>query len=250
MYLQEMLVDKKGIGYIDISDGSIPLERKNFEVKEINFRTGMPYEQKKDFYFLPSSSDYLLKINKNVFRNDSKNYKLVRKLVELQPKINNIDLPIGYVKYENNVVGQIIRYYDNAESLKYISFTRDLYNLQKHICLDDDILRNLFMVYLDILEKLEVLYDNGILYLDVHGGNFVMKDNEVKIIDFDKNYVDFSMIRYNVSVLFLNYFRMINNTNKMFGISSTIECPLNDKKFDVVRQKVKDFENQIRRNIK
>lgn len=248
MYPIEMSFDKKGIGYIDISEGKFSLIKKEFEVREINPRTGLPYELKKDFYYLPSTNKYLLKVNKNLFKNDKKNYKLVEKLVEIQPKINSIELPIGYVKNEKNVVGQIIPYYANSKSLKNIAFDRDLYNLQKYICLDDDILHNLFMIYLDILDKLEELYDNGVLYLDVHGGNFVIENNEIKVIDFDKKFIDFSLIRYNVSVLFLNYFVMINNINRMFGINIKIEFPFNYKSFALARQKVKNYENQIRKN--
>ena len=240
MFPLEMKFSKSGLGYVDISEGMFPLERKFI----VNNSTSL----KQDFYILPSTSDYLLKVNQNIQENDNLQYELIHKLFEKQPLFSDVEFPIGMVLNDLNMVGQIIKYYKNSNSLKNICQNEDLESLQKYIYRDDDSLHNFFLVYLEILDILEKLFQNKISYLDVNGGNFVICNNEVKIIDFEEEYMAFNNIRYNEHIIIHNYLATLNRLINFLGISNeTIDCPLSEKEFSKIRCKVKNYENKIRR---
>ena len=239
----ELKFDRDGIGYIDISNNSFPLYRKQFI--DLDYYSKEPIVLKRDFYLLPSSNNYILKVNKVIDYNDVDNYLMLKELIMLQSKINDIEFPIGYVKYNSKIVGQIIRNY-NAPSLKNICISSDLSSLQKYIYLDDDSLHNLFLVYLEILEKLEKLFSNNVSYLDCHAGNWIIANNDVKLIDFDSNLVSFSKNSFYETLMLRNYIRMINRVSHEFLLPSSIVFD-NQYHFSNVKKKVIDFENRIRR---
>lgn len=244
MYPFEMLFDSYGIGFIDIS---------NNDLTEIKFMdldsTDQVNNLKNKFYLLSSTSDYILKLNNKKSVNDINLRQMIEELCKKQYLIYNIDFPIGYVKDENNIVGQVIRYYSNSKSLKIINLTESLEDLQKYIYLDDDSLHNLFLIFLNILEQIELLFENDISYLDIHSGNIIFYNNEVKLIDFEPNYISFSKIRYFQQQIFHNYVRLINTVLSNFFIEGKLEPILNTNSFDNVKNKVKTLENTIRRYI-
>lgn len=242
MYPLEMKFDNNNIGYIDINN--IILERKQFINQDYDSKEIILV--KKDFY-LTNSKDYLLKINKNIDKNDARLHELTVQLINKQCEIKNVDLPIGIVLNNQDVIGQIIRYYNNSKSLKSICLNEDLESLQKYIYRDDDSLHNLFLVYLEVLNILEELFENNISYLDVNGGNFVIYNNQVKIIDFEPEYISLKKMRYNEHIILNNYLETLGHLIKALGINEYYDCVMSDKEFSKIRTKVIDFENRIRR---
>lgn len=245
MYPFEMNFDQEGFGYIDLSDNTFPLFKKQF--LDLDYFTKEPVELKRDFYLLPSTDDYILKVNRDINNHDGSEYLMIRDLISLQPQISDIEFPIGYVQNGLNIVGQIIRHYKNAPSLKKICLMEDLEDLQKYIYLDDDSLHNLFLVYLEILKKLEYLYEHGLSYLDCHAGNWVITNNEVKLIDFESHLISFSKIRYYENCILRNYIRMINRVSSQFYLPLTFNFD-DEYCFSKVKRKVLEFENNIRKN--
>ena len=117
----------------------------------------------------------------------------------LIPK-NNIkltNLPIGIVKVNDIVVGQLIKYYKNSISL--IDFFKGSPSI-------DPI--SYYLKALDILEELAL---NGICYEDVHGGNFLVVGDKLRLIDFSNSRVkvgeDYRGMYY---PLFQNFNDMVN----------------------------------------
>lgn len=242
MYPLEMKFDKNNIGYIDINN--IILERKQFINQDYDSKEIIPV--KKDFY-LTNSKDYLLKINKNIDEHDAGLHELTIHLIKKQYEFRNIDLPIGIVFNELDTVGQIIRYYKNAKSLKNICINEDLESLQKYIYRDEDSLHNLFLVYLEVLDILEEMFESGISYFDVNGGNFVIYNNKVKIIDFEPEYISFKKMKYDEHIIIHNYLETLGQLIRALGINEYYDCVIGDKEFSKIRTKVKQFENKIRR---
>jgi len=240
MYPYEMLLDSNGIGYIDLDKINFPLYETKFN--DYKFRS------KSIFYMFPSTGIYLMKINKNNAINGMALYEMIKNLLLLQSKNPTIDFPIGYVKDSEKIVGQIIYNYERAKSLKMIYNNEDLVSLQKHCYLDEDVIHNLFLIYLQILNKLENLLDNGVLYLDIHAGNFVFYNNDIKIIDFDPKYMGFRDNLYFKDNLINNYINMVNRVNYEFGLDLGIFESYNDISFKDAREKIIKLENTIRKN--
>ena len=100
----------------------------------------------------------------------------LRKLLTCGKKITNIDLPSGVVYYNDKIIGQIIAFYEKNKSL--IEMVRE-----KHL--------NPFTTCLDAYTLIKELFDNGIIYIDIHGGNFLYTPEGIKIIDFEKDAIAF-----------------------------------------------------------
>lgn len=240
MYPYEMLIDRDGIGYIDLEKIRFPLYETKFN--DDNFHS------KSKFYLFPSTGIYLMKVNKNCSFNDQALYEMIKKLCILQENNLNVDFPIGYIRNGKNVVGQIICNYENAKSLRKIHDDEDLFSLQKYFYRDEDVIHNLFIVYLEILDKLQSLLDNGILYLDIHAGNFVFYDNDIKIIDFDPHYIGFENNLYFKDNLINNYINMIHRINYEFGLDFGMFEYYKSLTFKETKQKIIKLENTVRKN--
>lgn len=244
MYPLEMALDEVRVGFIDINN-------KNLFLKEIKFmdldHTRRHYrELKNKFYSLSSTNDYILKLNQDIGVNDRELRQMIEKLYYKQSSVDNIEFPIGYVKDNNNTIGQIIRHYPNTKSLKTICLTEDIEDLQKYIYFDDDTLHNLFLVYLNILEQIEQLFEKGIMYLDIHPGNIVFYQNEIKLIDFDPDYIRFNRLKCYYEQIIHNYRRLINLSLSFFYLDGELESIVEETSFRDIKRKVKSLENTVR----
>ena len=246
MYPSDMFFDDYAIGFIDISNDDLTLNEIKFNNLDLICEKKI---LKNAFYEMSSTSDYILKINKNKSVNDVSLRQMIEKLCKMQYLIDNIDFPIGYVKNKNNIVGQIIRYYANSKSFKIVNLTESLEDLQKYIYLDDDSLHNLFLIFLNILEKIESLFENGISYLDIHSGNIVFYKNEIKLIDFEPCYISFSKIRYYQQQVIYNYTRLVNTILNNFFIEENLQIISSMNSFKDIKHKVKCLENNVRNSI-
>lgn len=244
----EMKYDSSNVGWIDFNDCNSFLEKKEFDNK--SYKTKQNLSPKMSFYLLPSTDDYILKLNPCIDKNDNGLYGLVYKLLEKQKDCPNIDFPIGITLNDLDVVGQIIKYYRNAKSIKNICICEDLSSLQKYIIRDEDTLHNLFMVYLEILDILEEMFESDISYFDVNGGNFVIYNNQVKIIDFEPEYISFQKEKYNEHIIIHNYLETLGQLIRALGINEYHDCLMNDKEFKKIKLELNKFENRIRsRNV-
>lgn len=244
MLPNEIRFDSNGIGYIDISNESSPLIPIYFQRKDYNKRLLV---ERNRFYYIPSTVDYILKLNKDFEKNDFELYRIVSLLIEAQKDIMTTEFPIGYCVKDGNIIGQIIRNYPKAKSLKNICIYEDISSLQKYIYRDDDSLHNLFLVYLEILGELEILYENNIVYLDNNAGNFVFFDNNVKIIDFEVGYVHFFKSKFDLCILLKTYMSMIFRVNKYFGLNECFIDYISINSFAEAKEKVKKIENKFRK---
>lgn len=126
--------------------------------------------------------------------------QMIENLKIYQNNIKLTDFPIGIVKENNIVVGQIIKFYENAPTLTEF--------LKNHPELDP------ITYYLKVLDVLEELTKYNICYEDVHGGNFLVVDDNIKLIDFSDHRVKinetYNELYYN---MFQNFNVMVNKIN-------------------------------------
>ena len=98
--------------------------------------------------------------------------ELIKNLHVYKDNIKLSSFPIGIVKVNDIVIGQLIKYYKNSITLT------DFFKSSPSV---DPI--DYYMKILDILEELAL---NGIAYDDVHGGNFLIVGDKLRIIDFSE----------------------------------------------------------------
>ena len=157
--------------------------------------------------------------------------KLIQLLQEKQEKIKLTEFPTGVVTLGGNIIGQEIPYYE-----KYIT----IFNYFQTYYVD-----NPFKVYIAMLEILKEMYDEQILYLDVHPKNFMIsKDNfNVKMIDFDENYIKFEQLKVYRETLFSNIKNMIDCLNKICQFDDLVF--LQTDNFDDCLYQVKQMKKRL-----
>ncbi len=126
--------------------------------------------------------------------------KMINDLLLYKDNVSKTSFPLGIVKENGIVVGQIVKFYDNSQTLT------DFFKENKDI---DPI-----PYYFKILDILEELTQNNICYEDVHGGNFLVVNDKIRIIDFSDHRVkvneNFGEMYY---PMFQNFGSMVNNLN-------------------------------------
>lgn len=170
------------------SSGSIICVNKN------DFNKGLKiYKDYAEIRFLVDNN----LLNFAVTHNSDFNFLL--KLQERKKNIKLTEFPDGLVAYHNYIIGQKIPFYPNSSNV--LNYCSKLSN-------KNDVLG----IYIKCINILKELYENGIIYEDVHYMNFLVDDLEnVHLIDFDSSYVCFNNDRkyYNL---------MISNLKRMIGI--------------------------------
>ena len=130
---------------------------------------------------------------------------LVEQLLKKQPDIKLTQFPLGIVSVENTIIGQVIPFYDNYETLKQsIEYLKP---------------EELYKLYLHIIEILTELYNNGIIYTDIHGGNIMVnpENHDVKLIDFESQRVFFE--EYSFKCMIDNLKALLNELNEKLGLN-------------------------------
>ena len=208
------------------------------------------YNNKSLFYEIVGNKDFIVKCsNNNLSKKSQSMYKdMLMKLLVKQELFHEIDFPIGYYQENNKLNGLIIPYY-NSFSLKEISESHDINEITKYYYHDDDSIHNLFILYLDILNLLEHLFSEKIYYTDVHPGNFVFSDNEVKLIDFEIPYIHFNKWeRDSLRMIINNYVSLVYLMSKKFGFEKCILS--NEGNFSETKLLLKTLENRVRKEYK
>ena len=191
--------DNRGLIYVDSND----IQLNDLCFKEIK----KSYGAKRQFFKIEGIDDYIIKDSTWIplHFNQVRNRNLLQSLVNKQKDIPDVDFPIGYYRDHNKMKGIIIPYYQDALSLRKMIYLYVFDDLKKYYNHDSDDIDNLINLLVRILELLSKMYDNGVMYLDIHSGNFVFKDNDIKIIDFDPGFVFFKDKDHN------HYERILSN---------------------------------------
>ncbi len=126
-----------------------------------------------------------LRVDKNYINYRELNRRddeMISRLQSKQQDVKLTEFPTGVVTIDDKVIGQEIPFYDNSKPL--IGLAKD-----KKIKNWDELLAK----YLEMLKILRELLSNGIIYRDVHGGNFMYNYNtgKLNLIDFDEYLVNF-----------------------------------------------------------
>ena len=232
-----MKVDNNGIFYYDETSrgnevifNSVPKRKEGLEPSK--------------FYELIDNPNLLIKYAVTHFDDEKIRYMLKR-FILLQSKINKTDLPTSYYMENGMMQGTVVPYYKDCKSLYTISETNSLEELMKYYKHDDDYIHNLFILLSDILDITEELADNGIYYYDNHPGNFVFKDNEVQLIDFDPAHIKYEVDKKGYRKMLENYDQLVFLLNKRFELADL--CVYYPKNIKGMRKHLIKIENKIRR---
>lgn len=134
--------------------------------------------------------------------------QLIQTLRERQENINFSKFPMGVVTLEGSIIGQEIPYFPDKVTLyKFFIEHKDI---------------SPFKIYRAILDVLNEMYNNGIIYLDNHPKNFLVDPTNpvsVDVIDFECSYVKFDDDSISLKRrLFDNYKEMVDYLNVICGI--------------------------------
>lgn len=198
------------------------------------------------FYSLMSTDDYIIKYSLYNLNQDQL-MPMLMNFRNIQKSIDDVDFPIGYYKEDDSIRGQIIKYYNNSPSLSNLIKEKDINIFGKYYYHDDDSIHNLYMIMLDILDLLEELFNNGVYYTDIHTGNFVIHNNQIKLIDFDYNYIHFikNIDKKLLDIILWNYSRLFFYINKVYNLGEFGLDECHDFKY--MKKFVKSMENHVRR---
>ena len=234
----EVLVDNKTVL---IKENILPDGPLNYNLKFIcESHPDVSLDFNADYNMAYLSGVYIMKdIEKDIYYRISKSFqdptysskKDLEMVALLQSKQSNIKLsefPTGIVTMNGRVIGQEIPYYKNSQNLYDFASKENEYIKPTTI-------------YIQILNILKELYENGIYYKDVHSGNFCILDSNieneklVKIIDFDPNYIS-DKKETAEKIAINNFCHLINNINTLFGLNDDLELEFCDTFEEIEKQ--------------
>lgn len=138
---------------------------------------------------------------------------LISKLQERQAKIKLTEFPTGVLTHEGYIFGQEMPFYENYETL---------FNFKDNI----DSISQLVEIYKKCLKILEELCKNDIYYTDVHSKNFMVNNDDIKLIDFEYSRVKFDDPSY-IDVVFYRVTKMFDLINSLLDSNVKYDCPVN-----------------------
>ena len=206
--------DQDGLYYIDNSKLLTPFSFN--ELVNPSFR--------RKFYTIDGIDNFIIKetYKKTNYFNGMKIKNLLINLVDRQALFDDIDFPIGYYLKDNHVNGTIVPYYKDSLSLRKMIFLHKKEELPEYYFHSDNESENISLLCLDILELIHELFEEDIYYIDIHSGNFLLYNNEVKLIDFDPGFVKFSGKRSKRQEgLLRNYGLLINALLRRLGYNNS-----------------------------
>lgn len=183
------------------------------------------FSDEDDFGFNIYISNYDSSKKLKIYRTDNKlTYKyyyhhddrFIAKLQVIQPNVKYTEFPTGVVTMDNKIIGIEEPFYSNVDTfLKELKDGMD----------KEDALYYIHQM-LDIISE---LYNNGIIYCDLHPDNFLVdKENKLlHLIDFDEKYVFFrneEKTNSSYQDMIENFYtQIINQTFNILNIPITIK---------------------------
>ena len=136
--------------------------------------------------------------------------KFISELLNQGKNIKLSELPTGVITEGGRVIGQEVPF---VEGITLRQFS--LENKNKILPTK---------IYIQILDIIKELYINKIYYLDIHERNFMINNEIVKAIDFEKFFVRIGNVSISDKRLMFDYLKMmIEQLNKNFNIPDKIE---------------------------
>ncbi len=209
-------LDSNNLWYLDMT---------NVNLTPVIFEKEQGRYPKSSFWKIDNMEDYLIKNIKSsyLFFNQVRTKKYLKLLQDKQDVLSNIDFPVGYSIDNNKLKGFIIPYYSNAISLENFINQYSYSDITKFYQHDGIIEQNIIAICLDILELIRNMYDKGILYFDIHSGNFLLYNNEIKIIDFDPRYMLFNSKKdENLRIMLSNYVVFVRSFLRKLGYKDVL----------------------------
>ena len=176
-------LDKNNLWHIDSKD--VILNKRTFS------EAGKKSYNRSSFYLIDGIPDYIIKDDSKytkLFRKQ-KILKMVKELTAIQDNLPNIGFPVGYFSNCGKVEGTIVPYYKDSISIHDFSCYSKFEELSKYYNRSSNNVDNFISMLLDVLDIISSMYDNNISYTDIHPGNFILYDNQVKVVDFEPNYL-------------------------------------------------------------
>ena len=148
--------------------------------------------------------------------NRYQNLLLLDRLVKKQPEISKVDFPFGYYQKNGELKGILNPYYKDAPSINEVTSLYTFDELRKFYDHETDDIDNFLSLLLDILDLLNCLFEKGIYYLDIHSGNFLIFNNEVKVVDFEPGHVYFRDKKWNLDLMLLHYGMLVDKLRRRY----------------------------------
>lgn len=242
-------LDDNNLYYLNILNKKDKLTKVEFEQLQYKSFSYIPKVLEYDFYTLENLKNCLLKIkNNNCDTMMMHQMYLLQKLLSFKDLFPYCDFPNGYVLDNKEIVGMILpNYSSNSVSFQNVCIKDSLNELKNYLLRDSDNIHNVFLIYLEILDMIEKMYENGLVYYDINEGNFIFDNNKIKIIDFDYEKIGFIRTKSNLNGLLNNYLEMVNRVNSEYNLSK-ISNNISKTSFSSVRNKIIKLENSVRKN--
>ena len=178
--------DKKGLYYLSSRDVKV----SDIYVPQIS----NSYSHNTTFYGIEGIDNYIIKDSTlyPYFNNRKRHLELLKALTKRQDMIDKVEFPVAYYLSSFMLKGIIIPYYKDYLSLRYIIYVYPFDELTKFYNQESNKLDNLISLFINILELVIYLFDNGINYNDVNTSNFLIYNNNIKVVDFEPGFVNFN----------------------------------------------------------
>ncbi len=168
-------------------------------------------------------------------------YEFVSQLLEYQKDISLTEFPTGIITLEDRVIGQEIPLYHNSQTLYDLTETKFLQSKEIR-----------YKIYLDVIKIICELLNNGIIYQDIHGDNFLydIETKEVRLIDFEPHLVTFGydleaframLVSLKAMIFDINHLcddSLENSFNNIWDLN-TLEKVISDKYHSIINPKCK-----------
>lgn len=232
--------DKDGLLYLQDED----ILRKS--TLRIDKRGEVDEYYQQYFYPIASSDDYIIKYSCTWYtRKQIKRIKeMLANLVYKQKDIPNVDFPIAYFVHMKRLSGLIVKYYKDGISFDNVAKLQDIEAIGKYYYHDEDNIHNLFMLYEELLNLSNELFEKGVYYTDLNQGNIVLDNNQVKLIDFDYRFVLFDQKDACLPFIITNYLRLVRETLSSFNLYCDVSDYYN---YEDAKKYIKKLENTVRK---
>ena len=172
-----------------------------------------------NIYKLPNNTIYKLNSKYQTLSPGSTSFQRIVEVFEKNDSnLHSIDYPTGVVYYNGIEIG-----YESIFHSEYDKFD-----------IENKSLLEVYEFQIKILDILELLANNGILYFDTNYENFlVSKNKDVKLIDFDPICIETDVNKTENSSKFIMFIKF--NLNLMYILNSNLEIKIEGNTINEIR---------------